>query len=552
PALVAGLKFGKSMRWNASGVAFSRPIRWLVALIGEVVIPVAYAGVASGRITRGLRPYNSPEYLLTSSAEYFEVLRKQGIILSREARRTQIQQQVAALAAQAGGRAPEDPALLDEVTNLVEAPTALLGKFERRYLDLPREVLVTVMRKKQRYFAVEDAQGKLLPYFITVRNGDDQHLNLVAEGNEQVLRARFADAEYFFSQDTQKTLRDLLPRLNTLTFQEKLGSMFDKNQRVGKLVEPLGALLGLGVGPVATAQEAAAVLKADLATQMVVEMTSLQGTMGREYALRSGFDPAVANAIYEHWLPRWADDVLPQSDAGTLLSVADRLDSLVGLFAVGLAPQSTADPYGLRRAALGIIQIMIQKDISADLTAAVAAAADVQPVPVSAEVRAQVVDFIGGRLRAWLEDQGYPNDVLTAVLAAQSANPARALAGVRELAGWVARPTWQLLLEAFARCVRITRGESTQHAIAPERFEEPEETRLYEAYTMTAAQLTAESNVGAFLTAFEPMQPAIAAFFEKVLVNTPDEKLRASRLGLLQAISAMQQGRADLSVVNGF
>jgi glycyl-tRNA synthetase len=408
------------------------------------------------------------------------------------------------------------------------------------------------MRKKQRYFAVEDAQGNLLPYFITVRNGDDQHLTLVAEGNEQVLRARFADAEYFFSQDTQKTLRDFLPRLNTLTFQEKLGSMFDKNQRAGRLVEPLAKLLGIGVGPAATAQEAAAVLKADLATQMVVEMTSLQGAMGRVYALRSGFDPAVADAIYEHWLPRSAEDSIPKTQAGTLLAVADRLDSLVGLFAVGLAPQSTADPYGLRRAALGIIQILLQNDIRTDLREAVAVAASVQPVPVSAEVQAQVVEFIGGRLRSWLDDQAYPADVLTAVLAAQSANPARAVAGVRELTEWVGRPDWQPLLEAFARCVRITRAEKTRYEPDPAAFEEPAEVRLYEAYQLTAAQLTDESNVGAFLTAFAPMQPAIADFFEKVLVNTSDAAVRASRIGLLQAISALQTGRADLSYLNGF
>ncbi|MFN8378400.1 MAG: glycine--tRNA ligase subunit beta [Anaerolineae bacterium] len=552
PGFIAAIKFGKSMRWNQSGVAFSRPIRWLVALIGDAVIPFQYAGLSSGRVTRGLRPYGSPEFLLNNSADYPEVLHKQGIVLNLSARKARIQEQVALLAAQAGGRVPEDPALLDEVANLVEAPTALLGKFEHRYLDLPREVLVTVMRKKQRYFAVEDAQGNLLPYFITVRNGDDQHLHLVAEGNEQVLRARFADASYFFSQDTQKTLREFLPRLNTLTFQEKLGSMFDKNQRVGRLVEPLGKLLGTGVGPTATAQEAAAVLKADLATQMVVEMTSLQGAMGREYALRSGFDRAVAEAIYEHWLPRSADDVIPKSEAGTLLAVADRLDSLVGLFAVGLAPQSTADPYGLRRAALGIIQILIQNHLSVNLRAAVALAADVQPVPVSVEVQNQVVDFIGGRLRSWLEDQAYPSDVLTAVLAAQSANPARALAGVRELTEWVSRPDWQPLLEAFARCVRITRSEAVSYTPSPSVFQEPEEVKLYEAYQLAAAQLSDESNVNAFLTAFEPTQPVIAAFFDKVLVNTSDAAVRANRIGLLQAISSLQLGRADLSHLNGF
>jgi glycyl-tRNA synthetase len=285
---------------------------------------------------------------------------------------------------------------------------------------------------------------------------------------------------------------------------------------------------------------------------MVVEMTSLQGAMGRVYALRSGFDPAVADAIYEHWLPRSAEDSIPTTEAGTLLAVADRLDSLVGLFAVGLAPQSTADPYGLRRAALGVIQILLQNQKDVDLREAVAAAAGVQPVPVTPEVQAQVVEFIGGRLRSWLDDQAYPADVLTAVLAAQNANPARAVAGVRELTEWVSRPDWQPMLEAFARCVRITRSEKAAHQPDPAAFQEPEEVRLFEAHQLAAAQLTDESNVGDFLTAFAPMQPAIAAFFEKVLVNTSDPAVRASRIGLLQAISAMQTGRADLGYLNGF
>ena len=552
PGLIAGIRFGKSMRWNDSGVAFSRPIRWMVALLGGAVVPFAYAGVHSGRITRGLRPFGALEQPVEHAAGYFHTLQHQGIVLDREARRAAILEQTRALAASIGGTIPEDAGLLDEVTNLVERPTALRGAFEERYLDLPREVLVTVMRDKQRYFPVEDAQGRLMPAFIAVRNGDDQHLDLVTHGNEQVLRARFSDASYFFSQDTGRTLADFLPRLSTLTFQEKLGSMLDKNQRVARLVEPLGRLLGIAAADRETASEAAALLKADLATQMVVEMTSLQGTMGREYALRSGVSAAAAAAIYEHWLPRSADDALPASPAGMLLAVADRLDSLTGLFAAGLAPQSTADPYGLRRAALGIVLICARHGIDLDVREAIRAAADTQPIPVSAEVQSQVADFIGGRLRSWLDEQGWATDVLSAVLAEQSANPLRALEGVRQLTEWVQRPDWEALLDSFARCVRITRSETAAHTLTPQRLTEPAEQALLAALQQAQAALPATGNVEAFLSAFAPMLPAITRFFDDVLVNAPDADVRSNRLALLQAISAMQRGRADLSHLSGF
>ena len=552
PGLVAGIKFGKSMRWNASGVTFSRPIRWFVALLGDFVVPFGYADYQSSSITRGLRPYGSPEHVVQNSAEYFDVLRKQGIILDGDERRAEIERQVNDLAQGVGARLLHDPALLDEVTNLVERPTALRGRFDERYLRLPREVLVTVMKKHQRYFALEDGDGKLLPFFIAVRNGDAEHLDLVIHGNEEVLRARFSDAEYFFGQDRQKKLEEFLPRLGTLTFQEKLGSMLDKNERVARMVEPLGKLLGMDETTVGIAQQASHVLKADLATQMVVEMTSLQGTMGREYALLNGYPHDVANAIFEHWLPRGADDMLPPSQAGTLLALADRLDSLAGLFAAGLAPQSTADPYGLRRAALGIVQIVASKAIDVDLASALGIAAGLQPIETSDEVRAQVLNFIGGRLRSWLEDQVWRHDVVEAVLAEQAANPHRALQGIRELSEWVQRPNWEQILDGFARCVRITRNEATTYEVKPEHFAEQEESALWQAYQSAAARMTASGNVDEFLSAFEPMLPAITSFFDKVLVMAEDPAVRQNRLGLLQAISAMQRGRADLSALSGF
>ncbi|MCA9902284.1 MAG: glycine--tRNA ligase subunit beta, partial [Anaerolineae bacterium] len=396
PGLIASIKFGKSMRWNASGIAFSRPIRWIVALLGEAAISFSYADVHSGRVTCGLRPFGSPEHRIDDVGSYFDTLLTQGIVLDTAARRAKIVEQITALAGEVEGQILEDDALLDEVTNLVEAPTALRGRFEHEYLRLPREVLVTVMRDKQRYFALEDASGKLMPYFIAVRNGDTQHLDKVTDGNEQVLRARFSDANYFFAQDTQKKLGDFLPRLSTLTFQEELGSMLDKNNRVAALVKAVGTRLGVKNADVQTAVEAARILKADLATQMVIEMTSLQGTMGREYALLSGYPKAVADAIYEHWLPRGAGDALPGAQAGTLLAITDRLDSLVGLFAAGLAPRSNADPYGLRRAALGVIQILVAKQIDVDLWneadgGLLGIVAKQQPVEVSPETLKEVV-----------------------------------------------------------------------------------------------------------------------------------------------------------------
>jgi glycyl-tRNA synthetase len=555
PALIGSVKFGKSMRWNRSNVPFSRPVRWILALFGESVIPFAFAGIPSGNVTRGLRPYGSPEKSVRNAAEYDAFLREQGIVLNPETRRTLIMEQVNDIARKHNGRVPDDPGLLAEIVNLVEAPTALIGQFEPEYLSLPRDVLVTVMRSKQRYFPVEDANGQLLPYFITVRNGDAEHLDKVAYGNEQVLKARFADANFFFKQDVSQRLEEYLPRLHTLTFEEHLGSMLDKNHRIASLVSQIGDLMKLDSTEIAIATRAGQLAKADLATNMVVEMTSLQGIMGREYALLNGYPIEVATAIYEHWLPRFADDALPSSLAGTALAITDRLDSLVGLFAAGLAPRSTADPYGLRRAALGIIQIVVDKQLDFDLVQAIELVAAAQPIHVTPPVRAQVLEFISGRLRGWLQEKGYAVDVINAVLAEQSNNPYRALVGIRELSEWTKREDWERTLDNFARCVRITRSEPQRFTVDPSLFKQPEEAALYNAYQQAVEKL--DGNVNAFLSAFAPIVPTVSKYFgerpgEGVLVNTDDPAVRGNRIGLLQAISAMQKGRADLSFLAGF
>ncbi len=553
PGLVAGIRFDKSMRWlpasrsagNAGSMAFSRPIRWLVALLGETVVPFEYAGLRSGRVTRGLRPYGSPEIEIPSADRYFSLIKKAGILLDVEARKSAIAEGVRELAASVGGEALMPPELLAEVANLVERPTPLLAGFGKEFLALPEDVLVSVMKKHQRYFPIRKG-GKLLPNFVVVRNGDAKYLDLVRQGNEHVVGARFADADFFVREDLKHTLEDFRPRLAALVFQKKLGSMLDKSERIEKLVNALIPMLGLDGDEAVYARRAAHLAKADLVTRMVVEMTSLQGIMGREYALRSGENPAVARAIAEQYQPA------PATKPGLAVALADRLDSLVGLFAAGLAPSGAKDPFGLRRAALGLVQPLIEHDLSFDLRAALKAAAALQPIPAGDEVLAQVLEFIVGRLRVVLMDMGGRYDAVDAVLAAQGHDPAAASRAVKQLAAWVGRKDWNTILPAYARCVRITRDQATRFGVEPGNFVEAAEKSLFAALQKAEAARGAPGSVDDFLNAFVPMIPAVNEFFDKVLVMAEDRRLQENRLGLLQRLASLADGAADMSKLEGF
>jgi glycyl-tRNA synthetase len=550
PGLVAGIKFEKSMRWNDSGVAFSRPLRWLVALLGDVVIPFEYAGVVSSNITRGLRPYDSPEIKIPSADKYFDLVREAGIILDKDERKRLIVEQVKKAAATAGGEAIIDDGLLDEVANLVEKPTAVLGSFNEEFLSLPRDVLISVMKKHQRYFPVEK-DNKLLANFIAIRNGDERYIDIVRHGNEHVLGARFADANFFVREDLKHKLEEYRPKLSALTFHAKLGSMLDKSDRILKLGAELSAMLGYkDVSLLKPAGRAIYLAKADLATQMVTEMTSLQGVIGGEYALRSGEDAEVARAIGEQYQP------VPQSKAGLVVALADRIDSLVGLFAVGLAPTGTKDPFGLRRAAIGVVQPLIEHDVNFDLAEAVRKSAKTQPVEVTDEVQKQILEFLESRLSVVLKELDYRYDVVDAVLSTQSNNPAGSARACKQLQAWVKREDWRTILPAFARCVRITRDQPAvqkQTFIVDEKvFAEKEEKELFKALEKAEKSRRAEGSVDDFLNAFLPMIPAVNAFFDKVLVMAQDKKLQENRLGLLQRIAALSQGVADLSKLEGF
>ena len=580
PELIANLRFKKSMRWNESGIAFSRPIRWLVGLLDDAVIPFEYAGVPSGRTSRGSRPEGSPEFEIARAEDYLGLLAQHHIVADPEERCALIREQAARLAQSVGGHIPDDPALLGEIANLVEQPTPFLGHFEEEYLRLPADVLVAVMKKHQRYFPMisrqVDEEGvneervdeephyspahllHLLPYFIAVRNGDDQHLDIVRRGNEEVIRARFADADFFYREDTKKPLKDFLPRLATLTFQERLGSMLDKTRRVEKLVPKLAKMIGLSANDTGTANRAARLCKADLATQMVVEFTGLQGVMGREYALKSGEDPNVADAIFQHYLPylaHSAKNVPIGSGPGLVVGLANRLDSLAGLFAVGLTPTGSADPYGLRRDGLSIVQNLIDHQLPFSVQEGLAAAARLLPVKVSEGALAAALDFVVERLRSTLREQGFRYDVVDGVLTARGDDPFRAHQAVEELSRWVIRDDWPRILDNYARCVRITRQYEERFPLDPVRFVQPAEEELYAAYLRVREQVTPQSTVDEFLTAFLPLVDIIDQYFAResgVLVMAEERVLRENRLAQLQHIAALAEGIADLSRLEGF
>ena len=544
PALIADIKFGRSIRWNQSNVNFSRPLRWLLALFGDVVVPFSYADVHSGRVTVGIRPYGSPRIQVAEAESYASVIADANIILNVAARSDLISQRSAELAAEVDGVIPADPALLAEVTNLVEMPTPFRGNFAEHFLDLPPEALVAVMRKHQRYFPVYDNDGNLLPYFIAVRNGDEAHLDVVTHGNEQVILARFSDAAFFYKNDNKQKLVDFLPRLSTLTFQAKLGSMLDKIRRIEKLVPTIGAMLDLSAAEQADAARAATLMKADLATEMVVEMTSLQGVMGAHYAARDGEPEAVTAAIREQYR------AVNSSRIGMAIGLADRLDSLTGLFAAGLAPKGSNDPFALRRAAIHVIENLIVNETKFDLAAAITAAGELLPIESDAASQQGLLSFVTGRLEVVLRDSGATTAVVKAVLAEQANDPftahgaALALQAATEAEGWAER------LDAYARCVRITRKLEARLPLRPAAFAEEAEQALLAAYQAAAA--AKDGSVDRLVSSIEAMKPAITTFFDDLLVMAEDESVRNNRLALLQSIAALATGIADLSQLEGF
>jgi glycyl-tRNA synthetase len=560
--LLGGIRWGKAMRWNSSGIPFSRPLRWIVALYGDAVVPFTWANVASGRTSRGPRFADAAARLpgggfttftVDAAQDYFDAVAAQGVVVDRSARRQMVAELVSQAAGRAGGVTTDEPALLDEVTDLIEAPEAILGTFEARYLELPAPVLIGVMKKHQRYFPVLK-DGRLLNHFVTVANSNGlAQPEVVREGNEGVIRARYADAAYFYRHDTGRTLESFTPRLATLTFHARLGSMLDRVNRLQQLAPEVARMLGASSEEVATVARAAALSKSDLVTSMVVEMTSLQGIMGEIYAVKGGETPAVGQTIREQYLPRFAGDDVPASRAGLALALADKLDSLAGLFAVKAIPSGSADPFGLRRAALGIVNSLIATKTDFSVRAGLGAAARLQPLPVADESIAETANFVERRLEGVLGEMGYAHDVVSAVLVARGDSPAAAVRAADALTAAVAEPEWSDTFTAYARCARITRTLDGQLTPNPAAYVDPVEPVLHAAYEAAAAAMDAAAEPATVLWAqLHALRTPINAYFDKVLVNAEDPALRAARLALVQRIAALPTGVADLSRLQGF
>lgn len=545
PALIARIRFGRSMRWNETGIQYSRPLRWIVSLFGPDLIPISYADVNSSRSSRGLRPYGSPEIRINDARNYLGIMRNNGIVISGAKRQQNIYDVASKLVAEKKGYLPKDSALLEEVANLVERPTPLRGQFDERFLKLPAEVLIAVMRKHQRYFPVYGIEtDELLPIFIAVRNGDEKHLDIVVEGNEQVLKARFADAEFFYANDVKHKLADFLPKLDTLTFQADLGSMLDKVHRLEKLTPIVAGMLGLTDEETAVSTRAAALSKTDLASSMVIEMTSLQGFMGGHYAKLSGEDEAVSAAIAEQYY------AVSKTKPGMALALADRLDSLVGLFSVGLTPKGSNDPFALRRAALHLIDNLIQHECVFDVRTGLTEAAKLLPISCSDAQIDTVVAFVNGRLEGVLREQGFAKSVVAAILAEQGHNPFKAARDARSLADAMKAHSWSPVLDAYARCVRITRDLTEQFEFDPSHLSSDPEQELLQVYQTAVSKQN--GTLASILSSMWDMVPAITGFFDNVLVMDDDTVVRNNRLALLQHISTLPQGLADLSKLEGF
>ncbi len=554
PELIGDLRFVRTMRWNSAGVSFPRPIRWLVALFGDQVIPFGYAGTVAGRTSLGVRSADSSAMEIDTAGRYPLIAEEQGILVDRSRRRDTIRRQVRALAHEVGGVVPDDPELLDEVIDLVEAPVALRGRFDASHLDLPQEILTTVMSKYQRYFPIQDARtNRLLPYFIAVANGGAIDQEVVLRGNEAVIRARYADAAFFYREDRRKPLEDYLSGLATLTFQENLGSVLDKTGRIERLLPILASELALEGEEQETGVRAARLCKADLVTRMVVELTSLQGVIGRHYALASGEPEPVAQAIEHHYRPRFPGDAISPSRPGFALSVVDRLDSLAGLFSVGVRPRATADPYGLRRDALGLLANLIGHRCRFSLRTGLEAAADLLPVEKDPDRLQEALEFILRRLAVQLKEEGFKHDVVEAAIAGGCDDPFELRTIVQGLTKMVASPEWLETLHAYSRCRRIVRDLSDRLDPDSGVDREAATQNLVKAYRSASRRMVhAEDRIATLGQILEALRNPINTFFDDVLVMAEDASLRRARLALVQQIARLPDGIADLSRLEGF
>ncbi|WP_045226193.1 glycine--tRNA ligase subunit beta [Methyloterricola oryzae] len=549
-ALLA-LPIAKRMRWGAGTAEFVRPAHWVVLLYGSEVIAAEILGLSTGRITRGHRFHSSASLELASASEYPQRLRDEGHVIAHfDERRACIKELAEQTAAAAGGIAHIEPELLDEVTALVEWPVPVLGNFEPRYLALPAEVLITTMQENQKYFPVKNAQGALLPHFITFSNIESSRPDTVREGNERVVRPRLSDAEFFWNQDRRKTLEQRVPDLANITFQKTLGSVLDKTHRVQRLAAHIAGALETQS---AWVERAALLAKADLLTEMVGEFTNLQGTMGRYYALAEGEPEEIAAAIEEQYLPKVSGGALPETRTGQILALAEKIETLAGIFSAGLIPSGDKDPYALRRAALGALRILAECGLDLDLEDLIAHALQSLSHPFDRETTQTAVrDFVLERLRGYSLDKGYRHDEIDAVLDMFGRNPLDYLSRLKAVREFRGLPESASLAAANKRIRNILRkSEEAPVANVDENVltEAPEHALLRAARDAEAAilPLLQQRDYTAALCRLAVLKEPVDAFFDGVMVMAEDPALRANRLGLLAIVDGLFMDIADIS-----
>ena len=550
--LINGLNFPNNMHWADLDYKFIRPLRWIVALYGSDVIDLEVANVKSGNVSRGHRFLSQGDFTISSADEYEKACEEQFVIVDQQKRCEMIRQQIAEVAAANGGKAEVNEELLEEVLYLVEYPTALCGKFDEKYLKLPAEAVITPMRDHQRYFPVLK-DGQLLPLFITIRNGGKEHLEVVQHGNERVLRARLEDAQFFFDEDRKKSLEQHGDKLKTVVFQEGLGSIYDKAQRLVALSEYIADELKVSAEDKENAMRAAKLAKADLVTGMVCEFTELQGIMGREYAKLDGEKAAVAQAIDEHYMPRFAGDAQPASAVGRIVSLADKIDNLVATFSRGLIPTGSQDPFGLRRQALGVVNMLGEAKYHVSLSGLVAKAMELLKITdakAQEKMQADVADFMKLRLKNVLSDADIRYDVVDAVFA--DIDDIYGVMLRAEAVNEAVKQDMDKTVQAFVRAGNIARKAEDSAKIDVSIFAEQVEKDLYAAYQTAQAEAEkaeAACDYAGAIAALAAMSPAIDAFFDGVMVMDKDAAVKANRVGLLKLVDAEIAKIADFSKI---
>ena len=551
PAFINAIPFRKSMRWHDLDARFARPIHWIVALYGSAVIPFTFAGVTSGNRSRGHRFMAPEEFTVDAPSAYIELCRKARVIVDQDERRQMIVNQLGEIEKRLGGTVIEDPELLETVTNLVEIPEAIAGSFDQSFLELPEEVLITVMRHHQKYFCLRDADGRLMAHFITINNTRARDPQVVVRGNQRVLLARLNDARFFYREDLKIPLEDFVERLKNVVFQAQLGTSYEKVERFRALAEKLAA----EICPEKREKisRAALLCKADLESSMVCEFSDLQGIMGREYARAAGEDEELAVAIYEHYLPTGSGSALPSNDCGAIVGIADKLDTIAGCFGVGLQPTGSADPYALRRQALGIINICLDRGYRFSLSRMVDQALEQlkdKIIKPAAEIKREILDFIKGRFFHRQTAAGIPAGVVEAVQAAGFDDIVEANRRLEALERFRHRSDFADLMTAFKRIVNITRKEKGNYTLDPDRLGEKAERELHQAAQVASARIAealAGGDYDAALAAVAELKESVDTFFDEIMVMVDDPEIRKNRLALLQGIAADFRKIADFS-----